>query len=167
MREDNDSDNRAAGTNDRNTHRVEDQEKEVLDEPSYVRNNTSHTATAPVADRVTHTNNLHNPSQNASMMSDFSLNNISLMSDHPGINTSAYGHAHTPYTANYTHNNPNNRATTGTASVYSSYPGAYDNNYNANMSTTTSASVREFSNISDGGYHEGYWRAKYTRTSKQ
>ena len=159
------SDNRVAGTSDRNGQREEEAEEiETLDEPSYARNNTSHHAAVSTSDPVTH--NQHNRSQNASILSDFSLNNISLMSDHPGINTSAYGHAHTPYTANYNHNHNQNRATPSTAGVYSTYPSAYDNNHNANISTTN-ASVREFSNISDGGYHEGYWRAKYTRSSKQ
>ena len=160
--EDHSSDSRVSGTSDRNAQREEDAEDiETLDEPSYVRNTTSHHATVSASDTITQNqHNMHNRSQNASILSDFSLNNISLMSDHPGINTSVYGHAHTPYAANYTHNNPQYRATPSTASVYSTYPSAFDN-------STTSASVREFGNISDGGYHEGYWRAKYARTTKQ
>ena len=160
------SDNRVAGTSDRNAQR-EEEEIETLDEPSYARNNTSHHAAVSTSDPVTQNqHNMHNRSQNASIVSDFSLNNISLMSDHPGINTSIYGHAHTPYAANYTHNNPQYRATPSTAGAYSTYPSAYDNSNYAN-SSTTSAGVREFGNISDGGYHEGYWRAKYARSTKQ
>ena len=145
------SDNRVSGT--RNAQREEEEEIETLDEPSYARNNnTSHHAIVSASDPMTQNQqNMHNRSQNASILSDFSLNNISLMSDYPGINTSAYGHAHTPYTTN--------RSTPGAFGVYSSYPSAYD--------STTYTNVREFSNISDGGYHEGYWRAKYARSAKQ
>jgi hypothetical protein len=36
------------------------------------------------------------------------------------------------------------------------------------LSTAASApNFSDFSAISDGGYHEGYWRAKYRRPSKQ
>lgn len=35
------------------------------------------------------------------------------------------------------------------------------------MSGDMSAGINDFSAISDGGYHEGYWRAKYHRPNKQ
>lgn len=155
-------------TKDRSPQRTNEEEIETLDEPrGHHTSITSYTA-APASDQLHHSQSQqhtqsHQNNHNNSIMSDFSLNNISLVSDHPGINTSAYGHAHTPYTANYT-NHPYSRAMGSTANVYSSYPSTQENNNYANMSTT---SVREFSHISDGGYHEGYWRAKYTRSTKQ
>lgn len=148
--------------NNRNAERASEQEIETLDEPSYHNNNklSQDAAAASAPDQVSHNHNA-----NASMMSDFSLNNISMVSDHPGINTSAYGHSHTPYTNNnFSTQNPYNRPTNSTPSMYGSYSTTHNNNNYANISTS---SVHEFSHISDGGYHEGYWRTKYSRAAKQ
>ena len=39
--------------------------------------------------------------------------------------------------------------------------------YGAPASRSSLPGLSDFSAISDGGYHEGYWRAKYIRSSKQ
>lgn len=87
---------------------------------------------------------------------DYSLNNISMVSDHPGINTSAYGHTHTPYT------------TYPPSGVYRGSGGTSSVNNTSHVSGVYTSSVDISSvNINDGGYYEGYWRAKYIRSSKQ
>lgn len=93
--------------------------------------------------------NVRDAYADTSMLSDHSMNNFST------------SYLDNPTSVNSTYNTYSSRASGARGGGGVGGGGAL---YGIHSSGLGNA---DFSAISDGGYHEGYWRAKYQRTSKQ
>lgn len=91
--------------------------------------------------------NVRDTHPDSSVLSDYSLNNLSYI-DNPSVNST-----YNTYTMHMSGSRGGNSVSgTGRGALYGMSAGV---------------NSADFSAISDGGYHEGYWRAKYQRPSKQ